>query len=158
MSSNHNVQEAIAPVVKSIVVPLPVEAAFRLFTEQVGHWWPLETHSVFGEEAVSCILEGKVGGRFYEVHKDRRQSDWGKILVWEPPHRLMLSFHPGRAPDSAQEVEITFREEGTGTRLTLTHRDWERLGERGQTMRDNYDSGWDSVLGKYVNAAYSSNK
>jgi uncharacterized protein YndB with AHSA1/START domain len=147
-------QQVIAPVVKSVVVGLPVEAAFQLLTAKASRWWPLASHSVGGEDAVSCTLEGRVGGRFYEVMKDGSQSEWGRVLVWEPPHRLVLSFYPGRDPASAGEVEITFREEPGGTRLTLVHRGWERYadvyGEKVLAMRDGYDSGWEYVLGKYL--------
>jgi uncharacterized protein YndB with AHSA1/START domain len=143
-------QELIAPVVKTVKINLPVNAAFRLFTEDVNRWWPLATHSVFGDEAVSCTLEGRVGGRFYEMHRDGRQSEWGQVLVWEPPHRVVFTMHPGRTRDTAQEVEVTFQGEARGTRVTLTHRGWENLGEQAKVMRGRYDHGWEGVLEKYT--------
>lgn len=144
------VQELLAPVVKTVKVNLPVDAAFRLFTEEINGWWPLVTHSVFGDEAVSCTLEGHAGGRFYEVHRDGRQSEWGQVQVWEPPHRVVFTMHPGRTPDTAQEVEVAFQGEVGGTRVTLTHRGWENLGEQAQVMRGRYDHGWEVVLGQYA--------
>jgi hypothetical protein len=59
--------------------------------------------------------------------------------------------HPGRTPEFATEVEVSFsRDETGGTVVTLIHRGWERLGESGQTQRDNYNSGWDTVLENYA--------
>jgi len=155
MNQMQSTQELLAPVVKTVKINLPVDAAFRLFTKDVNRWWPLATHSVFGNEAVSCTLEGRAGGRFYEVHRDGRQSEWGQVRVWEPPHRVIFTMHPGRSPDTAQEVEVNFQEEADGTRVTLTHRGWENLGEQAQVMRGRYDQGWETVLGQYADYATS---
>jgi len=146
-------EQVIQPVVKSMLIRLPVDAAFRLFTAEVSRWWPLASHSVFGDEAVSCHLEGFVGGRFYEVHTDQRQSEWGRVKVWEPPERVVFSFYPGRQAADSTEVEVTFRAEASGTRLTLTHRGWDQVTPKFQKERDNYDHGWEFVLGKFTQAA-----
>lgn len=146
---NLMVQDQIVPVTKSFVVGLPVAAAFRLFTADITHWWPLHTHSVFGDSAATCAVDARVGGRIYETHADGRQAEWGQVLAWEPPHRLACSWHPGRDPSTAQELEVTFAAESGGTRVTLVHTGWERLGERGPEARTGYNTGWDGVLGLY---------
>jgi uncharacterized protein YndB with AHSA1/START domain len=146
-------QQVLAPVIQSVLVNLPLESAFHLFTRNATRWWPLRTHSVGGDEAVSCTLEGWVGGRFYEVGQDGSQSDWGKVLVWDPPHRLVCTFYPGRTPDVAGELEVAFHEVPGGTRVTLTHRGWERLGKQAQAEREGYARGWEVVLRKFVEAA-----
>lgn len=143
-------QNILAPVVKSVSVRLPVEAAFSLFTEKINQWWPLKTHSVWGNDAMSCHIEGWVGGRFYEVNLDGLQSDWGVVREWEPPHKVVFSFNPGRSPATAQQVEVLFQPEANGTRVTLTHTGWELLGENASKMRDNYEQGWNGVLNQYV--------
>jgi hypothetical protein len=163
MNRSGEPQVVISPIVKSVTVGLTVDAAFQLFTEQASRWWPLRTHSVGGEDAIGCYLEGRVGGRFYEVQKDGTQSDWGKVRVWEPPKRMVVSFHPGRTPKFATEVEVKFVSESSGTRVTLTHRGWERCSPEIQAERSGYESGWDFVLGCYVKQSsesetYSSNK
>ena len=145
--------EVLVPVVQSILVNLPLETAFDLFTRDASRWWPLRTHSVGGDEAIGCILEGWVGGRFYEVSKDGSQADWGEILVWEPPQRLVCTFHPGRTPDAAGELEVAFHEASGGTQVTLTHRGWERLGKQAQAEREGYARGWEVVLRKFAAAA-----
>ena len=43
----------IAPVCQEIEVPCRPSDAFRMFTEEIGQWWPLHTHSVALERAVS---------------------------------------------------------------------------------------------------------
>lgn len=138
---------------KSIVVDAPVEQAFRVFTEGIATWWPLRTHSVGQERAETVVFEGRADGRLYERTSDREEHEWGRVLAWEPPRRIVYSWHPDRGDDTSQEVEIRFTPEGAGTRLDLEHRGWERLGERGVEQRSSYDSGWDYVLGLYAGAA-----
>lgn len=153
MSYATAVQPAIAPLTKSFVVQLSVDAAFRLFTAEIGRWWPLRSHSVFGDAAATCAIDAAVGGRIYETHADGRQSEWGRVLAWEPPHRLACTWHPGRGAETAQDLEVTFQPEGAGTRVTLTQTGWERLGEIGEETRANYDQGWDLVLKPYQELA-----
>ena len=146
--------ESILPAVKkSVTVRLSVEDAFRLFTEGIHIWWPLASHSIGEEDAETCVLEEKDGGRLYEVLKDGTQRDWGKILVWEPPHRLITSWHPGRESSTAQEVEVVFTAESNGTRVDLNHRNWEQLGIQAKATRNGYVEGWDYVLGLYIDQA-----
>ena len=156
MHDGSAVQDTILPVTKSFVVKLPMAAAFRLFTSDLGHWWPLRTHSVFGDAAITCAVEEQVGGRLYEVHSDGRQAEWGRILAWESPYRLVCSWYPGRDPDTAQELEVSFQDDAHGTRVTLVHAGWERLGDKGMASRKGYDDGWDSVLQSYIELAATS--
>ncbi len=139
-------EEAIAPVRKTVIVHRTVEDAFRVFTERVATWWPLDTHSVGGHSSETCGIEGRVGGRLYERLKDGTEVLWGEILQWKPPYLLAFTWHPGREPDSAQTVEVTFTRIDEGTRVELSHSGWERLGARALETRDSYDSGWKFVL------------
>jgi uncharacterized protein YndB with AHSA1/START domain len=150
MHDSSVVQDTILPVMKSFVVKLPISAAFRLFTSEIGRWWPLRSHSVFGEAAMTCAVDEQVGGRIYEVDADGRQAEWGRVLSWEPPSLFACSWYPGRDPDSGQELKVTFQSEADGTRVTLIHAGWERLGEQGSTARTGYDQGWDTVLQRYM--------
>jgi uncharacterized protein YndB with AHSA1/START domain len=153
MSEIRNKPAALAPVIKSIFVDLPVDAAFTLFTAGFDSWWPLLTHSTGEEDAIECVLESRAGGRIYEVLKDGRQVDWGMVLDWDAPRKLAFSWHPGRMPETAQRVELTFQPEGGGTRVELVHSGWERLGDQAQARHEEYDQGWDFVLGQYVQQA-----
>ena len=143
----------VSPVQKSITVRIPVEEAFSLFTDGIHTWWPLASHSIGEEQAESCVLEGRQGGRFYEVLKDGSEAEWGEVLAWEPPRRFVTTWHPGRERETAQELEVVFTAEGGGTRVDLTHNGWELLGERAEEARQGYDKGWDYVLGLYIDQA-----
>lgn len=142
--------DRIAPVRKSITVALGLEPAFRRFTEGIAGWWPLATHSVSGAADASCAIEGRIGGRIVETGPDGAEHLWGTVTAWEPPRRLAFTWHPGRTADAHQEVEVTFRPAGEGTRVELVHTGWERLGARAGEARAGYDAGWDVVLGRYA--------
>ncbi len=138
---------------KSITVARPVEDAFRLYTEGIATWWPLRTHSVAGEDAETCVLEPRGGGRLYERTSAGEEHEWGTVLVWDPPHRLVHTWHPGRGEDSGQEIELRFASDGAGTRVELVHTGWEKLGDRMAEVMANYRTGWDFVLGRYAEKA-----
>jgi uncharacterized protein YndB with AHSA1/START domain len=82
------------------------------------------------------------------VRDDGRTFPWGKVKVWQPPSRLVMSWHPGRGPEVAQEVEIRFEAVENGTRVDLEHRDWARLGTEAELVRERYNGGWSEVLGR----------
>lgn len=150
-------QAAIAAVRKTVTVGCTVERAFEVFTEEIGSWWPLETHSLpVGKDGagapVTAVLEPWAGGRLYERTADGGEVDWGTVRAWEPPRRLVVSWDVHRAGVQT-EFEVRFEPAGDGTRVELEHRGWERLGERGAELRTGYDGGWDTVLGRYVEAA-----
>jgi uncharacterized protein YndB with AHSA1/START domain len=147
-------KSAIAPIEKTVRVHLPVEEAFKLFTEGIHTWWPLdESHSVGGDDAQSCTFEGWVGGRLYETLKDGTQSIWGTVQAYEPPHRFATTWHPGNPSKLATYLEVRFTAAGEGTTVILTHTGWEARGEEAQKYRDGYNTGWDFVLGEYIKKA-----
>ena len=138
---------------KTVEVAAPPERAFRLFTEGMAEWWPLATHSVGEERAETVILEPGVGGRILERTLDGEEHLWGTVTVWEPPGRVAFTWHPGRGPDSEQDVEVRFEPSGSGARVELVHTGWERLGDRAAAVYENYDGGWDFVLSERFAAA-----
>jgi uncharacterized protein YndB with AHSA1/START domain len=131
----------------SVNVKLPRHAAFRLFTERMGSWWPLATHSVFHAEAVAITIEPVVGGRVYEATADGRTSDWGTITEWQPGQRLAMTWHPGEGSDVATLVEVTFSEapEG-GTDVDLLHTGWAVYGAEAAARAAEYQQGWTALL------------
>jgi DNA-binding transcriptional ArsR family regulator/uncharacterized protein YndB with AHSA1/START domain len=139
-------------VSKTIIVDASVGHAFAVFTERMADWWPLRTHSVGEEHAYAVTMEQREGGRLYESIEGGEESDWGRVLAWEPPSRVVLTWHPGRSAAEATELEVRFTPEGAATRVDLEHRGWERLGARGAATRDGYETGWDPVLAAYVAA------
>ena len=142
-------------VEKSVTVNVPVERAFEVFTAEIATWWPLRTHAVDTEQSESVIMESRVGGRLYERTSSGEEHLWGTIAAWEPPNRIVYTWHPGRGEETAQEVEVTFSAEGGGARVAVRHYGWEVLGERMEETVASYDEGWDLVIGRYVAAVDS---
>ena len=142
----------IAPVTKAVTVNRPLEEAFRIFTEGIATWWPLETQSIYGSDATTVVLEGRVGGRLYEVSKEGEEGVWGTVTVWEPPHRVVCEWRLPPGSPVATDLEVRFLPEGEGTRVELEHRGWERHGASAPELRGLYEPGWDHVLGRYVTA------
>lgn len=157
----HDMQEQtrIEPVRLSVTVAAPPERAFAVFTERFAGWWPLDLHSIAvddpepgreGETPVAAVIEPREGGRVFERLADGTELGWGDVTVWEPPRRLVLSWNPSRRERPHTEVEVTFGPEGDGTRVTLEHRGWERLGPGGAEARGNYASGWPRTLDRFA--------
>ena len=147
----------LSPVHKRVRVACDVEHAFRTFTEGIGTWWPVETHSITAGPDRShppdgVIFEPSAGGRLYERTQDGRECDWATVLVYEPPYRVVLQWtvNPAAPPT---EVEVVFETDGDGTIVKLEHRGWERYGDGGTTARSSYDSGWPGVLQRYEETA-----
>jgi Activator of Hsp90 ATPase homolog 1-like protein len=138
-------------VQKVITVRCPVEHAFRTFTEGIGTWWPLATHSRGEARAESVVIEGREGGRLYEVWDDGSEHSWGTVIAWEPPTRLAVSWKVNPEALAATEWEVRFVADGGGeTRVELEHRGWEALGAGADRSYASYDAGWDAVLGAFV--------
>lgn len=141
-----------APVVRAAYTRRPPAEAFAVFAEEIGAWWPLPTHSLFGPEAGDVAFRQ---GRLIEQATDGRETTWGEVLVWEPPHRLIMTWHPGREADDASEVEVLFIADGDGTRVVIEHRGWERFGADGLARRRAYvgPDAWGAVLDHYADGA-----
>jgi uncharacterized protein YndB with AHSA1/START domain len=142
----------VPPVVRAAWVQCPPDAAFAAFTERIGAWWPLPTHGMFGERAGGVGFEG---GRLVERSVAGEECLWGTVTAWEPPHRVVFSWHPGREPDGASEVEVTFDGDGDGTRVVLEHRGWEGFGESALLLRRRYvgPGTWGAVLEHFADLA-----
>ena len=137
------------PVVRAVTVRRTPEDTFRLFTGDIGAWWPMERHSVFGATARVDVE----GAEIVERSVEGERSVWAEIIESSPPRLLVLSWHPGTDPEKATRIEVSFAPDGDGTRVELTHTGWEALGEGAQEARHSYDEGWLLVLGDFVAAA-----
>jgi uncharacterized protein YndB with AHSA1/START domain len=135
---------------KVVTVDCSVEEAFRIFTSDAKSWWPIETHSIHGEDVHEVVFEGREGGEVYERSSGGEKGHWAEVTAWEPPARLVLAWNVAQAEALPTEVEVRFSAEREGTRVELEHRGWEALAEGGTAKRDSYDTGWDFVLGRYV--------
>jgi uncharacterized protein YndB with AHSA1/START domain len=144
---------------QAITVAAPQERAFRMFTEGFDRWWP-RTHKIGQAEMAEAVLEGRQGGRWYERDVDGSECDWGKVLVWDPPARLVLDWQLtgewAYDADLHTEVEVTFVSEGPGrTRVELEHRGLDAYGGRAGEMRETFESpgGWPGILERFGQAA-----
>jgi len=138
----------------SVTVPLAPAEAFRLFTDGMSSWWPLASHSVYGDEATGVVIEPRAGGRVYEVTDDGRTSEWGVVSAFEPGERLAMSWHPGREAGVATHVDIAFSATADGgTAVDLVHTGWEVRGAEAPKIAAGYNKGWKFVLREFVAAA-----
>jgi DNA-binding transcriptional ArsR family regulator len=125
---------------KTIQVNAPLAVAFEVFIEQ--QWWPVGTHHLAQMPGCEVVLEPFPGGRWYERAADGTETDWGTVVAWQPPYRLLLTWQVSPAwtyePDPARgsQIEVTFTPEGPdATRVHLTHRHLERYGPQAERMR-----------------------
>jgi uncharacterized protein YndB with AHSA1/START domain len=135
----------VAPVTKTLVLSCTPERAFAVFTEEIGTWWPIATHSVYGADATPYLDEQAI----FEVSAGGERNEWGTVLVWEPPSRIVMTWGPSEDKSVLTEVEVRFSADPDGTRFELIHRGWERFGEKGEAFRGGYDEGWDTVLDRF---------
>jgi hypothetical protein len=140
----------IDPVAKTLELGVTPEKAFDLFTNHMGRWWPLTTHSVSTDDARDVRVDGRVGGTLREVTGDGVEHEWGVITIYEPGARIQFTWYPGLPEEAGTNVDVRFDATVSGTRVTLVHSGWEARGDDAQTVRDNYESGWDLVLAPYA--------
>ncbi|HKX76416.1 MAG TPA: SRPBCC domain-containing protein [Acidimicrobiia bacterium] len=50
------------------------------------------------------------------------------MTAWEPPQRLVFTWHPGLDLDEITEVEVRFASRGNVSVVELEHRGWEARG------------------------------
>jgi len=143
----------VAPVRKTIVVNAPQAHAFDVFARRFDAWWPRDHH--IGKTAMAeAVIEPRAGGRWYEIGEDGSECDWGRVLAWEPPSRLVLSwtingkFQVDETVES--EVEVRFiPESASTTRVELEHR---IAAVDAEALRQAVDSpqGWGNLLEVYA--------
>jgi uncharacterized protein YndB with AHSA1/START domain len=141
----------IAPVRKSIRVNASQAHAFDVFTAGLERWWPLD-HGIGKTPRKAAVMETRLGGHWYELAEDGTRTNVGKIIVWEPPKRFVMTWDINSRwqPDTTigSEVEVRFIPDGAGaTRVELEHRKFEQMGaEAGESMRKDVDGGWPRLL------------
>ena len=128
--------------------------AFAHFTGQFGRWWPLDSHSVGQKAATSCGMELYPGGRIWELTSAGARHLWGRVLDCEEPTSLSFTWHPGRALDTAQNIDVCFRPaldaaDGEATEVVLEQRDWHVFGPAAEHAREQYNEGWKVVLERF---------
>lgn len=147
----------IAPVRKRLRVKAPQATAFEIFAAGIDRWWPKSAH--IGKSPMKAvIIEPRAGGRWYHTCEDGSEINTGRVLVWQPPERLVLAWQiNGRWQYDATlvtEVEVKFTADGAGVTLVeFEHRDLERLGDAAEEFRAKVDGGWSGILEGFAKAA-----
>jgi len=154
-----NVVADIPSVRHTITVEAPREHAFEVFTRGIDTWW-FRDHSIGTEPLKEVVMEPCKGGRVFERGIHGAECDWGRVLVWDPPSRLVVAWQIGgdwqfdRDPAHASEYEVRFTEEAPArTRVEFEHRHFDRHGEAGRHIRDNVEKGWSRLLAAYAKSA-----
>jgi len=148
------VQAADTSVRASIVVEAPIERAFSVFTEDFGRWWDPE-HHILEADLAEMVFEPRLGGHIYDRGVDGSECRWARVLAYEPPDRLVISWDINTQwkletdLEKTSEVEVRFVPEGdTRTRVILEHRRLELYGENAEMMRNLFegDEAWAGML------------
>ncbi|MGH9411818.1 MAG: SRPBCC family protein [Vicinamibacterales bacterium] len=149
------------PVSRRVTVKTTITRAFEVFTDGLDTWWP-RTHHIGKSPMKRAIIEPFTGGRCYSDQIDGTDCQWGTVLAWEPPQRLVIAWQIthewGFEPDlaKASEVEILFTPQRDGsTRIDLEHRHFGRLGAGAAAMRTAVSSkgGWGTLLESFAERA-----
>ncbi|WP_426242516.1 SRPBCC family protein [Nocardioides sp. LHG3406-4] len=151
-------QAADASVRKHVVVDVPLEQAFAVFTERFGDFKPRE-HNLLGVPIARTMFEPRVDGHIYDVGEDGSECRWARVLAYEPPSRVVFSWDIGPTwqlesdAANASEVEVRFVADGPErTRVELEHRGIDRHGPGWEAVRDGIegDAGWPLYLDRFA--------
>jgi uncharacterized protein YndB with AHSA1/START domain len=147
-------------VSRSVVVDVPVERAFAVFVERFDQIKPRE-HNLLPVDIAETVFEPRVGGQVYDRGVDGSECRWARVLAYEPPHRIVISWDIGPRwqletdLERTSEVEIRFiAEGGERTRVQLEHRNLDRHGDGWEQLRDGIGGaqGWPLYLRRYADA------
>jgi uncharacterized protein YndB with AHSA1/START domain len=142
----------------SIVVDAPLERAFQVFTQDFGKFKPAE-HNMLGVEIAETVLEPRVGGHLYDRGVDGSECRWARVLGYEPPNRVVLSWDISPQwqieadPAKTSEWEVRFvAESPQRTRVEIEHRNLDRHGDGWEAVREGVggDQGWPLYLRRYA--------
>ncbi len=144
----------IAPLIRSVEVKAPPAKAFDLFANHIGAWWTVGK-TVGKNPHVAIVIEPRAEGRWYERDAEGNETQWGKVLAYEPPGRLLLGWQMNSQwafdPDFLTEVELTFEALAAGgTKVTLEHRNLERFGADAEKVYGQISGGWPYHLDNFA--------
>jgi uncharacterized protein YndB with AHSA1/START domain len=143
---------------RHVLVNAPLSEAFKVFTERFGDFKPRE-HNMLRAPIAETVFEPHVGGHIYDRAVDGSECRWARILVFEPPDRVVFSWDISPRwqletnPDLTSEVEVRFfAETAERTRVELEHRNLDRHGLGWESLRDGVDheAGWPLYLQRYA--------
>jgi uncharacterized protein YndB with AHSA1/START domain len=148
----------------SIVVDVPIESAFKVFTQDFDRIKPRE-HNMLAVDIEETVLEPRTGGRIFDRGVDGSECHWARVLAFEPPDRLVFSWDISPRwqietdLEKSSEVEVRFiAETAERTRVELEHRHLDRHGDGWESARDGVagDQGWPLYLKRFAEVAADS--
>lgn len=157
--THHDGAATFAPATAEIVVPVDPATAFGLYVRRPGR-----THPAAGQwgDRVEIVYEPFDGGRWFERGADGSETDWGQVVHWDPPRRLVLAWMVGDTgeawaydpdPNHASRAEIAFEPIWAGTRVRVIHTGFERHGGGAASIRRGVETGWVADLADLARAA-----
>jgi uncharacterized protein YndB with AHSA1/START domain len=141
-----------------IVVQAPIARAFSVFTEDFGAFKPPE-HNMLSVEIAETVFEPHVGGRVFDRGVDGSECSWARVLAYEPPDRVVISWDINPRwqietdLEKTSEVEVRFIAEASErTRVVLEHRNLDHHGDGWDAVREGVDglAGWPLYLQRFA--------
>jgi uncharacterized protein YndB with AHSA1/START domain len=141
-----------------IVVEAPIERAFSVFTKDFGSFKPPE-HNMLGVDIAETIFELREGGHVFDRGVDGSECRWARVLAYEPPNRVVISWDISPQwqietdPEKTSEVDVRFIAEAPDrTRVELEHRNIDRHGDGWESVREGVggDDGWPLYLHRFA--------
>jgi uncharacterized protein YndB with AHSA1/START domain len=141
-----------------VVVDAPLERAFSVFTEGFGSFKP-PGHNLLEVPIAETVFEPRVGGYLYDRGVDGSECRWARVLAYEPPDRVVISWDISPQwrletdLEKTSEVEVRFYPEAAErTRVEVEHRNLERHGEGWEAVRDGVaaNDGWPLYLQRFA--------
>ncbi len=151
-------QAPAAVVRKQVVVEVPIERAFTLFTDGFGDFKPRE-HNLLQSPIAKTVFEPRVGGSIVDIAEDGTECRWARVLAYQPYDLVTFSWDIGpdwqlvSDPENASEVEVRFvAESPQRTRVELEHRHLDRHGPGWEAVSGGvgHDEGWPLYLARYA--------
>jgi uncharacterized protein YndB with AHSA1/START domain len=142
----------------SIVVDAPIERAFSVFTADIGSWWD-PNHHILEAELAEMVFEPRAGGHVYDRGMDGSECRWARVLAYDPPNRLVITWDINTQwqletnLEKTSEVEVRFVSEAPErTRVELEHRHLDRHGDGWEGVRESVSSegGWPGCLQRFA--------
>ena len=141
-----------------VVVEAPIERAFSVFTKGFGSFKPPE-HNMLGVDIAETVFEPREGGHVYDRGVDGSECRWARVLAYEPPHRVVLSWdidprwQVETDLEKTSEVDVRFvAETPDRTRVELEHRNLDRHGDGWEAVREGVDgdAGWPLYVHRFA--------
>jgi hypothetical protein len=136
------------PIAYAYDLSCSAERAFDVYVNCIGEWWHPK-YTANPETLKAVTIEPGVGGRVYATHNDLGEIDWGRVIVWEPPRRLVHTFTLAQSQNHPSEVSVSFVPNGDGCRVEFEHGGW---SEDNVSHRSKF-SDWPIILDRFVRLA-----